>query len=408
MSEDLKLNKAFCVIPWLHLHVMPDSTVIPCCVSPYHDLYGDVSKQKVAEIWNSDRFKELRTQMIKGELPPGCKHCHDLETAGFRSMRQGMNYKFEKDIPTFIANTDPQGHYQEIKLKYIDIRFSNLCNFKCRGCSPALSSSWYDDHAKAFGYTPTRPKVLNVASDSPDFWRHFQELALDAEFIYFGGGEPLITKEHFDLLRLLIAKGRTDVDLTYNTNLSTLTYGNNNLIDLWDKFRSVTLGISIDDLGNRAEYFRSGTKWQTLVTNLETLRDRYPRIQRYVNCTVNLTNVYYLPELFTYLTSQRFIGPEQFNINLLLDPDEYRIDVLPVKAKFFVMQKLQKFVDQLLRNKCEKAAHDFRNIVSHMMKVDNSRLLPQFYERTRKLDELRGEAFVRTYPELSKLVNFPA
>lgn len=386
---------------------MPDSTVIPCCVSPYDDIYGDVSKESVEEIWNNARFQELRSKMLSGELPPGCKHCHDIENSGFDSMRERMNYKFSEDVPTFFANTDAQGHYTEIKLKYIDVRFSNLCNFKCRGCSPTLSSSWYEDHSKLHGYRPDKPKVKNIAADSPDFWKRFQELALDAEFIYFGGGEPLITKEHFDLLRLLIAKKKTDVDLTYNTNLSTLTYGKNNLIDLWNQFRSVTLGVSVDDFGERAEYFRSGTNWETLVANFKSIRDKYPHINRYVNCTVNITNVYYLPELFEYLLAENFINQDQFNINMLLDPEEYRIDVLPQSAKSIITEKLQEFIELLESRGFEKAVIDFKNIVNHMNKFDNEKFLPTFFKHTQKLDSIRGEMFTKTYPEISRLMGYP-
>lgn len=403
-TENTMKNKAFCVLPWLHLHVMPDSSVIPCCVSPYNDHYGDVSRQSVEDIWNNEKFKKLRKQMLSGELPSGCKHCHDLEASGFSSMRTNLNHRFKDDIPTILKNTTHAGEYFEIKLKYIDIRFSNLCNFKCRGCSPTLSSAWYDDHQELYSYKSDKPKVSSIAADSPGFWKRFQELVMDAEEIYFGGGEPLITKEHFDLLRLLISKNKTAVNLSYNTNLSTLTYGNHNLIDLWEKFRSVTLGISLDDLGPRAEYFRNGTRWQVLDTNMKKLRDDYKGIRKYVNCTVNLTNIYYLPELYSYLTEEKIIHPDAFNINMLLDPDELRVDVLPPEAKLKVKAKLTAFMAELHEKNLHKPIIDFKNIINHMMDKDNSHLFPTFVEHTKKLDSIRGEDFSKAYPELAAIL----
>lgn len=404
--EDLKANKAFCVLPWLHLHVMPDSSVIPCCVSPYDDHYGNVSTASISEIWNNDRFKDLRRKMLKGELPQGCKRCHDLEQSGFASMRTSLNRRFQGEMSSIANNTTSEGTYHEIKLKYIDIRFSNLCNFKCRGCSPALSSSWYDDYAKYLNFTSDKPRVRSIATDSPHFWSDFQSLVMDAEEIYFGGGEPLITKEHFDLLRLLIDKNKIDVDLSYNTNLSTLTYGNYNLTDLWQKFRRVTLGISLDDLGPRAEYFRSGTRWNVLEANMRKLRDEFTGIHRYVNCTVNITNIFYLPDLFIYLTSESIIDPNSFNINLLLDPVELRIDVLPLEAKYVIAEKLEKFRGLLDKKGYKKASHDFKNIITHMLDKDNSALYPKFVENTKKLDSIRGESFPLTYPELANILGF--
>lgn len=402
---DLKNNKAFCVIPWLHLHVMPDSSVIPCCVSPYENHYGNVSKSDVNEIWNNEKFRELRSQMLKGELPPGCVHCHDLEKAGFLSMREKLNKRFDKDISHFLINTAEDGSYTEFKLKYIDIRFSNLCNLKCRGCGPPLSSSWYDDYTEFHGKKPEGPKVKSISADSPEFWKIFQEKMLDAEEVYFGGGEPLITKEHFDVLRLLIAKGKTDVQLSYNTNLSTLTYGNHNLADLWSHFKNVTLGISIDDIGPRAEYFRSGTKWNVFEKNLFTMRDHYKSIRRYINCTVNVTNVFYLPELYTYLYNEKIMDSESFNFNLLLGPEEYRIDAIPLDSKLKIKAKLDSFTPFLEERKLFKVAEDFKNIVIHMMKEDNSYLHSRFLSTTQKMDSIRGESFVDTYPELADVLN---
>jgi len=403
-SDNSNKNKAFCVLPWIHLHVMPDSSVLPCCVSPYDDHYGNVSDESVENIWNNLKYKALRKKMIAGELPSGCKHCHDLEASGFDSMRTILNTRFKDEIPQILLNTSEDGSFHELKLKYIDIRFSNLCNLKCRGCGPTLSSSWFDDHNLLYNHVFDKKKVRSIAADSPEFWKKFNELVMDAEEVYFGGGEPLITKEHFDLLRLLIAKNKTDIRLSYNTNLSTLTYGNYNLVELWSKFKSVTLGISLDDIGPRAEYFRSGTRWEIVENNLKNLRDNYQGINRYVNCTVNIMNVYYLPELFSYLINNRFIDKDQFNINLLLDPSELRVDILPQKAKIKVKEKLEKFINLLLHVGSNKAANDFKNIIRAMMEKNGPETIEGFFEKTRKLDAIRNESFEKTYPELMKIL----
>lgn len=384
---------------------MPDSSVIPCCVSPYEDHYGNVSSSDIHDIWNNEKFRKLRSQMLAGELPPGCVHCHDLEKAGFLSMREKLNDRFKEDIPAIFEHTDEDGTYTEFKLKYIDIRFSNLCNLKCRGCGPPLSSSWYDDWYHVHGKKPVGPKVKSISADSPGFWKVFQEKVVDAKDVYFGGGEPLITKEHFDVLRLLIEKGKTDVRLSYNTNLSTITYGNHNLADLWGHFSDVTLGISIDDIGKRAEYFRHGTKWPVFEKNLFTMRDQYKKVRRYINCTVNITNVFYLPELYSFLYNERIMDSESFNINLLLGPEEYRIDAIPHHAKLKIKAKLESFLPFLEEKRLFKVKRDFENVVEHMMKEDNSYLHSKFLMATQKLDHVRKESFVDTYPELADILN---
>lgn len=385
---------------------MPDSSVIPCCISPYDDSYGDGQKQTVAEIWNSDKFKTLRKKMLLNQTNLGCARCHNLEESGFKSMRQEMNQSFEEYLP-LIKNTKEDGTLDKINLKYIDIRFSNLCNFKCRGCGPTLSSSWFDDHKKLSNNKITEKKIKSIAVNSPVFWNELKSLIIHADVIYFGGGEPLITKEHYEILSTLNSLSLHNIELRYNTNLSQLNYGEYNLSEYWEKFKKVTLGISIDDIGKRAEYFRHGTKWEIIEKNFETLIKKHPTINRTVNCTVNIMNIFYLPEIFDYLTDKKIIEPFQFNVNLLLDPDELRIDVLPEMLKKKITNKLTKFKFKLscMDPKYHTSIKDFDNILNFMNAKNNSHLLSLFKENTLKLDKIRNEDFVATFPEIKDLFN---
>ncbi len=398
-------SKVFCILPWIHLNVMPDSSVIPCCVSPYDDVYGNGEKQNLSEIWNSEKFKTLRLNMLNGIESTGCARCYSLEASGFKSMRQEMNNHFQ-NAAALIDKTNKDGSLDDINLKYIDIRFSNLCNFKCRGCGPALSSSWQNDHQQLYQTPSSEMKVKSIAVNSPEFWRELFSLIPEAEVIYFGGGEPLITKEHYEVLSLLNTLGKHDIELRYTTNLSQLHYGHYDLSEIWNKFKKVTLGISIDDLGKRAEYFRHGTKWAVIEKNLQTLVEKYPQIIRSVNCTVNIMNVYYFPEIYEYTVLSGLIDPVEFNVNLLLDPDELRVDIMDAEMKRKISTRLKKFKFKLqcMDRKFHYVLKDIDSILNFMNSSDKSHLLPLFKEKTRQLDQLRGEDFSSTYPELSGII----
>lgn len=391
------------------MHAMPNSTVIPCCVWPYDDVFGDGKTQNLEEIWNSPKYRQLRLNMLSGKKSEGCNHCYTVDKAGFRSMRQVMNGKFVHLNP-LVRTTRPDGSVPDLKLSYIDIRFSNLCNFRCRGCSPALSSSWYDDHQKLFDYKSDKPRVVSVAANSPDFWDELKkQITQGVEEIYFGGGEPLIAAEHFEVLKLLIAFGKTDTTLSYNTNLSTLSYGNHDLADMWSKFKDVYLGISIDDIGRRAEYFRKGTDWNGIVRNLNRLIKDFPHIHRKINCTVNVHNAYYLPEIIDWLLNTNVISAEkfhdQFNVNMLLDPLEYVLHIYPEELKNRVRDKLSEYILKCASH--GERAHigqEIRKVIEFMDKKDTSANLALFRKRTAALDQIRGESFVTVYPELSEMM----
>lgn len=399
-------SKTFCILPWIHLHVLPDSSVTPCCIYPYDDIYGNGRQNTLYEIWNSRKFRELRLRMLSGEFSHGCQRCYRLEESGFESMRkqylQSHFHCLEK-----ILDTRQDGHIEDVNFNYIDVRFSNLCNFKCRGCGPALSSAWFDDHQELYSYKSNLPKVLSISQDAPSFWNDIKPHFLKADRIYFGGGEPLITREHFEILKKLYEEKRFDTVLTYNTNLSQLQYGDHGLDYLWSEFKCVSLGISLDDIHKRAEYFRHGTKWSVIEKNMLHLKEKYPNIILYVNCTVNIMNVYYLPEIFNYLVDKNIVCYKDININMLLDPDELSIQALSTQLREAVKNKLKTFQKELysLGNKAARLALDIGRIISFMEEKDSSDLLPLFKEKVQKLDTIRNESFTETFPELVSLLD---
>ncbi len=403
-AEALNNDPVFCMMPWIHLHVMPDSTVTPCCVWPYDDVFADGKTQTLREVWNSEKMRQLRQSMLNGRPSQGCDRCYTLEKAGFSSLRKTTNQRFAHAASTAVATT-ADGMLPDLSLRYIDIRFSNLCNFRCRGCSPSLSSSWYEDHQRLYDYKSEKPRVVSIAADAPTFWTELKSIIPGAEFIYFGGGEPLIAREHFEVLKLLIDQGKTQIDLSYNTNLSTLSYGDHDLAAMWSKFRHVTVGVSLDDIGPRAEYFRKGTDWKIIHKNIDRLIRDFPAIGRYVNCTVSVHNAYYLPEIVEWLVANKVIVPAAFNVNMLLDPEEYVLHVLPKPLKDRIRQRLIEYSD---RHRSVPGWHhivdSFRKVIAFMDQTDDSQKLTTFRTRTHTLDKIRRESFSDVFPELREMM----
>lgn len=72
----------YCEFPWTSLSVMVDGTVVPCtqdfnCEMPM----GNIMKESLEEIWNSEKYKEFRIMHIRGEFPKNyrCKERCDLK-----------------------------------------------------------------------------------------------------------------------------------------------------------------------------------------------------------------------------------------------------------------------------------------------------------------------------------------
>ena len=396
------------MIPWIHMHIMPDASIIPCCVAPYDDHFGNANKETLKDIWNSKKYRELRLKMLQGQKSSTCQRCYTLEESKMNSMRKSINYRFAKSFP-LVEKTDKNGKLKQLDLKYFDVRFSNICNFKCRGCSPILSSAWYEDHEKLYNYKSDKEKTINCTTNGTNnIWQQLTELIPNIDQAYFAGGEPLMMDEHYKTLEILLEHNRHDVILSYNTNMSIIRYKHYDLINLWKQFKHVFVSMSIDDIEARGEYFRKGLNWKRLIKNLDTLRAKTPHVTFSITITVNITNIYYLPEVYTFFLKREYIKADGVIFNMLLDPDEYRIQVLPKEFKEKVSHKLQKSIIMLKhsmpRHNFSHYQQQIQNILKFLHEKDQTHLLKQFSKRTQALDAIRGESFADTYPELKTLL----
>ncbi len=396
-------NKTFCMAPWIHMHYMPTGEVLPCCVWPYDEPLGDVTHDSIYEIWNNSKYKSIRKQMLSGQLPKGCLNCKEKDNAGAHSMRKHMNFKFTHLFDEMMEKTLEDGTLTDFKMAYFDVRFSNICNFKCRGCSPALSSSWLSDHEKLYDYKSKKSKYIQIFPNSK-FENELRELLPFVEEVYFAGGEPLIMREHYIILDELIKMGKTDIRLVYNTNMSILKFKNKNILNYWSQFKNLFVSVSIDDFEERGEYFRKGMSWAETIENIKTVKQLCPHALITVNCTVNIMNILNLFNLHSKLVELNIIEPENSIINLMLDPEEYSIQVLPPSLKKKVEEKFRRFLfvcEQKYPGKFEVLKNNFLPVIQFMNAKDNSHLFGKFISRTEKLDEIRGENFRAVFKEFS-------
>ncbi len=348
--------------------------------------------------------------MLADEAIPECHQCYQRQEAG-ASMRTRANLDWAHLYDELVEPSKPTGHLQQFKMAYFDIRFSNICNFKCRGCSPQLSSSWLSDHEKLFNYSSDRDKLISIMPNK-NVWEELKVLIPTVEHAYFAGGEPLIMDEHYLILEELIAAGKTNIPISYNTNMSNLRFRDKHVQDYWSQFNSVSVSVSIDDFGARGEYFRNGTKWDKVVENILLVKTKCPHVVFSINCTISLFNVYYLPELHDEAVKLGLIRSGNILANLLLDPVEYRLQVLPEDFRTKVMKKFRDYLEhqKLILLKKDPAAflrlkNFFSTITIFMMNGDNRSDPKAFRQITQKLDSIRNEDFVSVYPELAFLMS---
>lgn len=348
----LKENRSFCSAPWIQTHTWPDGRVFPCCMSNYQASMGTVSTDtKFITVWNGDDYKKLRQDMISGiPRPDVCSRCYEQEQHFGRSSRTELTTSYWKEIKQQLLLTEEDGT-SPMDLIYWDYRFNNICNLSCRTCGPDLSSSWYDDHVKQYGVSPKFQKTKFTIFDSTKDGSVHQELIENqidkVKEIYFAGGEPILMPEHQDIIHRLIEHGRTDVILRYSTNLTTLTYKGTKFLDLWPTFKKVMLFISLDEIGKRAEYWRNGTNWIRLESNMKIVRAvsrQHTNFQIGFAPTISIFNIHRLDIYMQYLIDNDLIDQRTpFSYNVLSGPMAYNIKIMPLKYK----QRANESLDRL-------------------------------------------------------------
>jgi radical SAM protein with 4Fe4S-binding SPASM domain len=391
-----------CLMPWIHMHIWPNGNVFPCCMSDSSKVFGNVYNQEINEAINSEEFKTLRKEMLDGVKPQACTRCYELETsADSWTLRRNSLASFNHHMD-LIENTNEDGSIDDYKMRYMDIRFSNLCNFKCRTCGPELSSSWYDDQKKLFpGYS--RPKFIDLKSN-PDFMDDLRPHLDTIEEVYFAGGEALITPQHYEVLDYWLKTNRKNVKLRYTTNFSALKYKDNSILDYWKYFDDVRVAASLDTYGEKAEYSRSGTDWDRILKNRKIMIDSCPNVYFEITPTVSVFSVYSLYEFHRSWVEENLLDINNIRVNILTHPRRFSITILPKEHKQRLTGLYSSYVDWLKeKNANESVINAVKGIVSYMNSEDHTDLIDNFKEEISTIDSVRDERFTEIFPEFSEL-----
>lgn len=406
-QRDLLLdNKSFCIYPWIHIHAYPTGAAYPCCHAEMACSIGNTRESTLESIWNDLPMRNLRLAMLADEPNAACGRCYEQEASGFFSGRLSANKHHGHHISR-VMDTRVDGSLPTMELTYWDIRFSNLCNLRCRSCGHIFSSQWYQDQAKLAGPEwKLNNSVLNYAGPTPEsMWEQLAPHLDYVEQIYFAGGEPLLMEEHYNILEELVKRGRFDVRLIYNTNFTHTDLRGKSVFDYWNQFESVSVGASLDDSGARGEYIRKGTDWAQVEQNRRDMLRICPDVDFYISPTLSILNARHLPAFHKDWVEKGLIKAQDLNVNILQDPPHYRVDIAPAEYKAELstvyldhIQWLREAGDPLGR-----ATQGFESAIAFLNATDNTHLIDSFWRKTHELDSIRNERLLDVIPELAAL-----
>jgi len=383
-----------CILPWMHLYGDVRGKYYLCCHTDNKpESIMATYKDDISTIFNNDKYKSARKQFLSNTCPKECKKaCYDIEELGGESNRQQVNKRFA-NFANLQKHTKSDGSVLNHPI-YLDIRFGNKCNFKCRICSPHASSTWFKDSLKISKFKNTPAQLQDYYTDSPDFWNYLDKIKNSLKHFYFAGGEPLLMDGHYKLLNWLIDNNKTDVDLTYNTNLSTLTYKHHDVFELWKNFNNISLWPSVDGYKSHCQYSRTNFNWDTFESNLL-------KVKKYVNtisCTTSIYSILTTPELIAHMKN---LGISTY-LSVLDTPNHFDMRLLPHNIKNKINKKFDILKRKIPLNTSELETID-KNL-SYLNKdiEDRDILLKKFKLYNEEVDNLNNTSFIKVYPELKE------
>lgn len=449
--SDLSGSNTFCILPWIHFATRPNGDMRLCCGSNSsgagtdHEIGlvknetgrpANFGKETPLSAWNNDYMRSVRTTMLEGNIPASCQKCFDEESKNVVSKRMWENSTWINeglDITEFIKDTAPDGTVPD-RLIYLDLRLGHTCNLKCVMCSPHDSSRWAGDYKKV--YPMFKAEELkhqmkwdastfnNVWYENPDFWKQINAQIPNLQQVYFAGGEPLMIKEHKLFLEEIIRQGYQDkILLRYNTNGILI---DDEMIELWTKFKKVKIAISLDATNDRNYYIRYPTEWNPVVENLHKLDNTPDNIHVSIATAIQILNIMDLPDFAKWKIQQNFkkvnlqnviegmeAGGGIINMHLLYIPTFLSIRCLPQSDKVEVRKKFADFANWLYAN--YRQDEDFwkknpygwkrwQAVLDFMDAEDHTHLLSAFKEYITVMDNTRGTSFKTVFPELAHLL----
>ena len=275
-----------------------------------------------AVLFNTPHLKTARKEMLDGGRPNECEYCWRIED------NNGISDRFYKSLEPwainkhdYIQSGDPMQDYLPA---YLEVDFSNVCNFKCAYCGPEYSTKWVEDlnqHGPikllenteylqwAQGWQRNLDSMTYKNSEFNPyldaFWKWFPEVYKELKVYRITGGEPLLSKETFRSIDWLIENPNPNLEFSINSNLGAPE-------KLWNRFvdkikilvenKSVarfTIFTSVDGWGERAEYARSGLNFGLFIQRFEQLLN-IGNVRCTVMCTFNIFSVTSIMDLLSW------------------------------------------------------------------------------------------------------------
>ena len=434
----------FCLAKWTQVTMHLGMGMTHSCHHPSpHKIPLKEVERNPSALHNTSYKKQKRREMLEGGKPEECNYCWKVE----ESSNSFSDRVFKSSEPWSIDQFDKikDNHWREdFNPKYVEVSFSNTCNFKCAYCGPQYSSKWVEEIEKhgayptsynfndisniqARGEMPYKHSELNPYVEA--FWKWWPDLYKDLHTFRITGGEPLLSKDTFKVLEYIQDHHHKNpnLSLSINSNLGVP----DNLIDRFieiakdlcenDKVRELTIFTSVEAKGAQAEYTRYGLEYDKFWSNVDKILTALPKVTINIMATFNALSVFSYDELIDktfemkkkHANGQRYwVSALQLDTSYLRWPTHLSVKILEPEHKTLILKSAEKALYYGIKE-FTKDNYGFSNVEIQKIKriydyaiseddFDVERNRKDFVIFVDELDKRRGTNFLKTFPELNE------
>jgi hypothetical protein len=482
-----EISPTMCFAKWAQVSMhFTNGMTHSCYHPPLHKMDLEEVKLNPSALHNTKQKKFERKLMLEGQRPQGCSYCWKIEDVGGRSdriYRSGEYWAQNAKEDIALAGSDG-----DIVPRYLEVNFNQACNFKCMYCSPHLSTAWEEEvkqlgpfkismHDKSIvlhndldpltevGLMPLKQKQ-NQNTYLEAFWKWWPKLYRKLEVFRITGGEPLMDINLYKILDYIYENPNSWLELSITSNLcppkpelfSRFLDKLKKLeeIKIWEDkerfnpgsgnhwyvnmpLKNFALFVSIDSVGDQAEYIRTGLNFNVLENNLykflnETMNTTVtfintfnalsvPRITDFMGWVLELRRTYSKTNQGTksikihdinFNHPDHNIHPRQkiwFDIPLLRKPNWQAIQILPKEFDIYLIEAIEfmkanqdvsdfaGFYDfEIAKMERNLKIMQERNMSEHELNTNRK----NFYHFFEQFDNRRGTNFAQTFPEMEE------
>ena len=292
-----------CKAPFLGMTIDPNGWLTLCCNTSDRTYF----KTKITDIEDlndfflGEKYNHIR-DIMKKEGMFGLEQCK-----GCWAAKDGY---WEE-----INNYNNKSYDEPLKIRYLELTTSNICNQTCVTCGSYFSSKWRKLESQ-FGRDVSPSAYL----DSESIEKIIKVLP-DLKYIQIKGGEPFADKNNLKILKKL-SEVNPDCQVIITSNFQHIS-------DEWwpilKLLKNIRAGASVDGIGKSYDWIRGGNFKDTEATMRKFALVTKQRVT--VNVCVSLYNIFELKQIKDYFSDKFYVDNILLN-NIVTYPDELSINLL--------------------------------------------------------------------------------